>query len=216
MRRNSAEFAICARAGKMVRTGLSIMMQLTDQNMAPVLQRFCKALQKQDSIHPHGERAVLFSAHKEALTSLGFTKRHLFDAVWKQRPVATLLKENATLRIQIGELIPGFTIQLPWQKPYFRIITSLATIQDVHANKTTHNINYTPTLPSATIFSDWMMAGKTMPAQCMMVQLKNLDLLQDANITWLGAIGIQMGEPDFTGNIQPVKYAATARILVAV
>lgn len=213
MRRNSAEFAICARAGKMVRTALPIMMRLTDQNMTSVLQSFCKILQKKDTLHPHGKRPVLFSMHKEALTSLPFTKRHLFDSVWKQRPVATLLREEATLRIQIGELLPGFNFQLPWQKPYFRIITSLATIQDVYADQPIH---YTHDLPSTTVFSEWMMAKKAVPAQSIMVQLDDVDLIEDASITYVGAIGVEMGEPDVTGTIQPIKYAATARILVAV
>ncbi|MGV3596009.1 MAG: hypothetical protein ACO1NK_12225 [Sediminibacterium sp.] len=215
MRRNSAEFAICARAGKMVRTALPIIMRLTDQNMTPVLQGFCKILQKKDNVHPHGERPVLFSMHKEALTSLPFTKRHLFDSVWKQRPVATLLREKTALHIQIGELLPGFNFQLPWQKPYFRIIASLAAIQDVYADQIKYpSILYTKDLPSTTVFSDWMMAKKTVPAHCMNLQLENTDLIEDAGITWVGAIGIEMGEPDLTGTIQPVKYACTARILV--
>lgn len=216
MRRNSAEFAICARAGKIVRTALPFMMRLTDQNMTPVLQSFCKILQKKDTQHDHGKRPVLFSMHKEALTSLPFTKRHLFDSVWKQRPVATLHREKATLHIQIDELLPGFNFQLPWQKPYFRIIASMAAIQDVYADQIQHPIiRYPQALPSTTVFSDWMMAKKTTPAHCMMLQLKNADLIENAGMTWVGAIGIEMGEPDVTGTIQPVKYACTARILVA-
>ena len=215
MRRNSAEFAGCTIAGKMIRTALSTVMLLADQNMAPVVNRFCKAVQKQDTVHAHGERAIVFSAHRDALTSLVFTKQHLFDSVFKQRPVATLLKEKAELHIQIGDLLPGFNFHQPWEKPYFRIIASIAAIEDVYFDKAGYKINNPLPLPSASVFSDWMMAGKKMPAQSMIVKLNNPALLQDEKITLVGAIGIQMGEVGMFDAIDPVKYASTARILVA-
>lgn len=214
MRRNSSEFTGCAYAGKMVRMALSPLIQLADHNMTPALNSFCKAIQKRDTIHKHGERSIQFSAYKESFTALAFTRQHLFDAVFKQRPTAELFRSTGTVHINWGELVPGFNFYLPWNKPYFRIIGCIGAIADMHFSDT----GYHPklgTIPNACIFSDWMMSGKKIPAQSMIVQLPETTSLLEPDITLLGAIGIQMGIADMLGEINPVKYASTARILTA-
>jgi len=217
MRRNSAEFAGCALAGKMIRSALPNIMQLADYNMTPVLNRFCKAVQKQDGVNQHGQRSMQFSQYKDALTSLAFTKQHIFDSVFKQRPTAQLLRENAEMHVYFEELIPGFNFTPPWNNPYFRFIISLGVIEDLHYTEQGYRSQYQILpLPSTAVFGDWMMLGRKMPAHSMIIKLQQQLLLQQANITCIGAVGIQMGEPGVLGDIIPVKYASTARILAAV
>ncbi|MFZ6024039.1 MAG: hypothetical protein ACOYVG_06245 [Bacteroidota bacterium] len=217
MRRNSAEFAGCAHAGKMIRSALPNIMQLADYNMTPVLNRFCKAIQKQDTVYPHGQRSILFSQYRDALTSLAFTKQQLFDSVFKQRPTAQLLREKAEMHVHFGELAPGLNFTQPWNKPYFRFIISLGVIEDLHYTEQGYKNQYQILpLPCTAVFGDWMMSGRKMPAHSMIIKLQQQPLLQEANITCIGAIGIQMGEPGILGEIEPVKYASTARILAAV
>jgi hypothetical protein len=214
MRRNSSEFTGCAYAGKMVRMALWPVMQLADHNMAPVVNSFCKAIQKRDTTSNHGERSVLFSAYKESFTALAFTKQHLFDSVCKQRPTAELSRTKGSLHIHWGELVPGFNFQLPWNKPYFRIIGCIGAIADVHFSGSAYH-QKSGVMPNACVFGDWMTSGKKMPAQSMIIQLTEMTGLEESAITLLGAIGIQMGQADIMGEIHPVKYASTARILTA-
>ncbi len=212
MRRNSSEFTGCAYAGKMVRMALSPLIQLADHNMAPALNSFCKAIQKRDIISEHGQRSIQFSAYKESFTALAFTKKHFFDSVFKQRPTAELFRDTGTLHIHWSELVPGFNFYLPWNKPYFRIIACIGTVADIHFSGSGYRQGL-ESLPKACIFSDWMTNGKKIPAQSMIIRLKETATVQANNITVLGAIGIQMGTADMLGDIHPVKYASTARIL---
>ncbi|MFZ6025703.1 MAG: hypothetical protein ACOYVG_14735 [Bacteroidota bacterium] len=216
MRRNSAEFAGCAHAGKMIRSALPNIMQLADYNMTPALNRFCKAIQKQDAVHPHGQRSILFSQYKDALTSVAFTKQHLFDSVFKQRPKAQLLRTKAEMHVHFGELVPGFNFTQSWNKPYFRLVISLGAIEDMHFTEQGYKSQYPMLpLPSTAVLGDWMMSGRKMPAHSMIIKLQSFTLLQEEAITLIGAVGIQMGQPGLLREIEPVKYASTARILVA-
>lgn len=216
MRRNSAEFAGCAYASKMIRTALSPLMRLADHNMAPALNRFAKAIQKQDTIHPAGERPILFSAHKHAFTAVAFTNRYLFDSVFKERPVAIINRERAEVQIQFSDLIPGFNFYLPWQKPYFRIIACLGAVEDLRYTANGYDaLNKRREPVSVDGFSHWMPATQKMSAQNITLQLKDPARVQDSSITLLAGIGIQMGEPGVLGDIEPIKYACTARILAA-
>lgn len=216
MRRNSAEFAGCAYAGKMLRGALPTIMQLADYNMTPALNRFCKAIQKQDTEHAHGQRPILFSAYKEALTSIVFTKKYPFDTVLKQRPVAVLIRETAELHIQFSDLLPGFNFHQPWNKPHFRLIASLGVIKDLHYTENGYdNPSQMAQLPKTVVFGDWMLSAKKMSGHSMIIQLPEPSILQQEGTTLLGAMGIQMGQPGVLGEIEPLKYASTAKILVA-
>jgi len=214
MRQNSAEFTGAAYAGKMVRMALGPLIQLADYNMTPALNSFCRAIQQRDTLGKRGQRAICFSTHKEAFGSLVFTKQYLFDSIFKQRPVAELLREKAELHIQLDELVPGFNFYLPWNKAYFRIIGCIGAIEDVHFTEKGYDKRHQQTpLPNATVYSDWMPSGKKVNAHSMMIRLPKPELLQQETTSLLGAIGIQMGQAGLFGEINPVKYASTARIL---
>lgn len=216
MRQNSAEFTGAAYTGKMVRMALGPLMQLADYNMTPALNSFCRAIQQRDTVGKRGERAIWFSRHKEAFGSLVFTKQYHFDSIFKQRPVAELLREKAELHIQLGELVPGFNFYQPWNKAYFRIIGCMGAIEDVHYMGSGYDKRHLHApLPNTTVFSDWMPSGKKTTAQSIIIRLPNPELLQQETTSLLGAIGIQMGQAGLFGEINPVKYASTARILVA-
>lgn len=217
MRYNSAEFRGCVYASKQLQFALAYQKVLCDHNLPAALNGFCKTLQKMDTEGNWGERSIRFSAYKDTLTAIAFTKKHLFDSVIIQRPVAELLRDKGELRLKWSELLPGFNIKFPWEHPYFRIIVSLSVLRDVCNNNDDYQtVKYQNYLPIKAVFSPWMSASQKMPAQTMIVRFKENEYAEDPAITFIGAVGIQMGKPDLIGNILPVKYASTARILTAV
>ena len=214
MRRNNAEFTGCAYAGKVVRNALGSLLRLADYNVSPAINKFCKAIQKQDTVGELGKRSIVFSAYKDALTAIVLNKRYLFESVVRQRPVVELLRPEGALHLHFGELIPGFNIQFPWKSSHFRFIISLGVIGDLHDKGKGYDTSYDKSKQIvSTVFSSWMPAAQKMPAQSFIVKLKQLDFLQQEDISVVAGIGIQMGTPSLLGDIEPVKYAGTARIL---
>lgn len=214
MRRNNAEFTACAYGGKILRDALGSLILLADYNVSPAMNKFCKVLQQQDKINAAGKRSIVFSAYKESLTSLVLNKRFVFESIVRQRPAVEINRAQGELHVQMGELIPGFNLQLPWKYAYFRFVLSLGILGDLHDQGNGYDTSYgRKKVMVNNVFSNWMLSTQKMPAQSLIVKLSYPDLLECDDISLMAGMGIQMGVPSFLNDIDPVPYAATATVL---
>ncbi|MEI6755018.1 MAG: hypothetical protein WCK78_17870 [Paludibacter sp.] len=132
------EFAACARAGKSVRVGLSMLMkQMSDARLTGRLTAIMKKINLEDQSEARGYRAILISTQSKYLLGLNFNKDFCFDSSF----IAPLALTNNEARNSSTLTVPAFnpakSVIAPNGATHFRLINAVSVISDFAFNATT-------------------------------------------------------------------------------
>jgi hypothetical protein len=130
-RENMSEFGGCAKTGKSIRNGLSILMkQMGDPQVTGRLTAVMKRINLNDTSGIRGERGVLISQNQNDLVGFNFDKNLSPQSVFFA-PInisTTPTRNSATFTVTSFQ--PSAYINAPAGATHFRLINALSVVSD--------------------------------------------------------------------------------------
>ncbi len=130
-RENMSEFAGCAKTGKSIRNGLSILMkQMSDPQVTGRLTAVMKRINLNDTTGVRGERGIYISQNPGDLVGFNFDKNLSPQSIFFA-PVSlstTPSRDSATLTVP--SFLPSAFINAPAGATHFRLINAISVISD--------------------------------------------------------------------------------------
>lgn len=171
-----------------------------------------KNIQLLDNVNERGKRAVNFSQYGYLLEGFQLNKEIILDAVVKYPLKGTIERETGSARIDIPHLHPQLNLDFPWKAPLYRFVIGFGVFTD-SAFKERAGYKDNSILPRAeTGYTDWQPVQQAFEGQSFTLQLYSLDGIDDTKSMIL-SIGVEMGTPITNTFVQPIKYAACAKVL---
>jgi hypothetical protein len=211
-RRHNKEFSAAAKTGSVLRTTLHHVKHLADYNITPRLNALCKSLMTFDTAHALGDRQPPLSQHRHLLDGFSLNKNHLFDDLAGRSFTCSIDRKSKSAGIQVPALLPGFNLHLPWQHPMYRLILSVGQVPD--DCRFSRGGGPAPEAMTKAISMPWRIAAQAYAGENVTIALDDRYPLGE-NTTLIVAVGIEMGELITDAVIRPVKYAGSAKILMA-
>ena len=210
-RQNMKEFLGVGMAVKAIRSPLIHVKRLAGHNFTSTLTSICKKIQVLDKAGENGRRGIYLSQHRHMLAGFRLNKKHPFVNIVTGLVDVTLSRELKNAVIQLPELIEGVNLSIPWKRPLFRFCMSLGIVPDVIYESNGYN-NYPAEWAVAKLDTAWHVATEPLEAQTIELKLDMPAAIKDSH-TLVFAIGIEMGIPGLSGQVEEVKYAGSACIL---
>jgi hypothetical protein len=214
-RENYGEFDGCSKAGKQVRMACHPLMHLGDRYVSGRLTGFMKQIQLADTIGRRGERSVRIAQYRRVLEGFNLNRHILFDSVIRQPLLTSISREELLARVTLPTLVPGLNF-LPQGQPFlFRIIAALGTVSDIEH---TSSLGYQPIITNdgtdtAYTTTEWSSTSKGLQEQSLLLQLNKKDKELDESQSLVVSIGVELGMPVNTQEINLVKKTGCGKIL---
>ena len=215
-RRHNSEWIGCTLGSKRVRLAMRYVAKTGDYNYTGALNAVCKKIQHCDTVNGLGERMVAFSNAGSKLDGFNLNKYHLFDSVVRQPLQYSVDRATGTATVSIPALKMGDNLSNPLNKPLYRFVVSLATLQDVVYNDKAEVVNRYEGRPGLEhmVFTGWNASIKGSPAAD--IQLSLADWQNGPATALLLCIAIEFGIPAGGDDVVSVKYAGAGKILKVV
>ncbi|MGB8192527.1 MAG: hypothetical protein WCF67_11445 [Chitinophagaceae bacterium] len=214
-RRLNAEFGGRSTGSKCIMRSMFPLKALADYNVAGPLNALIKPIQAMDTESDYGKRNIYFTRHPKLLEGFSLNKRNPFDSIVRNPVSCRLDKKNLSASIDIPALIPGINFFVPpGRHPLYSIIAVLGIIPDILF--TTHGYKPLATQSNpAHAASSWYPASKGSQATVLEVSLQGQDLeLTASSFSIMLSIGICFGTVGINDEVEQVKYAGAAKVLV--
>jgi len=210
-RENMKEFQGVGMAVKAIRSPLIHVKRLAEHNFTSTLTRICKKIQVLDHAAENGRRGIYLSRHRYMLAGFRLNKQYPFVSIVTGPIDVSLNRESKSAMIQLPQLIEGVNLNIPWKRPLFRFCMSLGIVPDVIHDSKDYN-NYPAEWAVAKLDTAWYLATEPFEPQTLKLKLDVRGAIKDSQ-TLVFAIGIEMGAPGVSGQVEEVKYAGSACIL---
>jgi len=213
-RENNLEFGACGATAGQIRRIMFPVNHVADYNFVSTLTSLMKKMQTHDNIGGRGKRGLFFSQYGALLTGFQLNSKTSFDSMVRQPVTCTIDRANATGIVQLPDLIPGLTLQLPPLPRLYRFVAGMGVIADREFNgKDYKDLKQRP-LPAA--FSDvtaWHGSQENFKAQQITLKLQQpKNKSWNKNVTFLLYVGLELGELLTATEITPVKWLGCAQI----
>ena len=211
-RRTASEAGGRSTAAKALRRILHPLEPVRDGNWQGALTGALTAVQHRDTDHPWGQRSVLLSRHGHLLEGFCLARRTPFESLLRTPVTASLDKATCTATVELPDLIPGVNLWVRTPEPYFRIAASLGVVPDLYYSPEGYSPKaIVPPCPLAAAYTDWQGVKSGSPATTLELRLPLVPPGEDFALVL--ALGVLLGAPAHGGNIQPVNYRGSGRIL---
>lgn len=210
VRENNSEWAGCGRTAGNLKSALSYVYHLKDNNIVCDFSTIFKMMQLGDDANIRGRRSILISKHRGHLEGFHITKNNPFDSVVRLPLKYEINRETNSAWVQLPNLLPEVNLFIPWQQPVFRFVITLQTIWDAHYNYPKLNANGVNA--ASVVYTAWQTTGQSYTGERMELELKHKNKLDDS-CTFILAVGLEMGMPISNNITNTAKFAGTAKIL---
>ncbi len=208
-RENNTEFAGCARAASYIHNLMHPVSRMADYNVFPPLTAIVKKMQLKCDTGNRGQRNIRFTRFHFLLEGLSLNRLHPFNSIIRQALPATLDRERGTATIAVPALMPGMNLHLPWQSPYYRLVFSFGSIQDMMYDNWDYQSCPSPRCHE-THETPWVHITQSTDKQTVTLQLPHA---ANADETLILTVGIQMGSPEPNGTIWEVRKQGAGVVL---
>jgi hypothetical protein len=208
------EWGACAKAGAAVRRAISPVKHMADYNISGPLNALAKTIQKLDTIHPRGSRAIYFTKYKELLAGFSLNNANTLDSIVRRPITYTINRETGSAAISLPELIPGINFNNLFKNPFFRFVVALGNISDVEYKddiKDFQPVN-TQQKQCASVVTDWHSSFVPFAGQTIDLMINNGQRPEDCDTLILSA-GIEFGNPMSGNEVVQIKYSGSAKII---
>ena len=214
-KKNCTEWDGCSKASKWIRRVLQPLDAVRDYNHAGTLSGLMKQVQKSDSISVYGERSVLLSEHPHLLKGFTLSRRTHLETLVRVPITCTINKAASSAIVALPQLVAGANFAPATPLPYFRLIASVGVVPDMLFTL----YGYTPDIKPghftpAVAYTEWLGVKGGAPAREMELSLPYA--VPFASYSLVLAVGLSFGTLDALGNIIPVKYSGSGRIIEVV
>jgi hypothetical protein len=213
-RRVNAEFGGRSVGSKCVARAMFPLKALADYNLAGPLNSLITHVQKKDTESGFGERNIYFTRLPKLLEGFSLNKKNPFDSMVRNPVSCKLDKGSLSATIDIPALIPGINFFVPPGKhPMYSIVAVLGIVPDIMFTK--YGYKPTASAQSADTATDWYPVSKGSPATVLEVNLQGPGFeLPLSPFTVMLSIGICFGTVGLNDQVEQVKYAGAAKVLV--
>lgn len=212
VRRNNAEFGGRATASKWIMKVLRPHKALGSRNIAGPLNALLKPIQALDTVSEWGQRNVQLSLHKQLMEGFSLNIRQPFDVVLRSL-VFSILRGEGFAQVEIPALLPGINFFPTGSHPFYRISAVLGVAPDVFYQ----NGRYAPASPryaeSQTVMEATPWRSTRDRSESVTLTLSGGPVPPDEFSSVILSVGIGYGAVTNTNEIEPVKYAGTAKVL---
>lgn len=209
------EWKGCTGFASALRNAFGGLHRLADYNITPVLNGLAKELQKSDSVHPVGERAIYLSKFKHTLDNFQLNRKFPFNTIVRVLPEVNI--ETGTVTVTFPRFNAATDIYNLQKLPFFRLIVAMGIVSDVAYNdeekmflpqkQELHGI-------SEVVTGEWINTSAVVEEHTFNFPL---DTETRANLqehcTLIVSAGIEFGRLTMLNNPEAVKYAGCARVL---
>jgi hypothetical protein len=209
------EWAGCSKAGAAIRMAIYPLRHMADYNISGPLNAIAKIVQKLDTAHPVGSRAISFSKHNHVLDGFNLNNQNTLDSVIRS-PLNFIFDRNNGATINFPALNPKINFNNKYQRPLFRFVAVLGIVSDMEYNE--GYAFYRPLHVELhghciTATSEWYPA--LLPFEGLSLELSIKDApAPDETDTLILAAGIEFGNPLTNSIVEQIKYSGSAKILV--
>lgn len=208
----AAEWDGCVTTFKWLHRLLKPLDSTADYNYSGPLQGLMKAIQKLDTEGVYSQRSVRLSRYPRLLEGFSLSRQTAFDNLLRTPLVCSVQKEVLNARVVIPEIITTLNFLPRTPHPYFRTVASLGVVPDVQYTP----YGYVPDLPVGNhlphvVSTEWVAVKKGSSETVLELQLPYT--VDYTSFSLVLAVGLSFGTPDILGNIKPVKYCGSGRIL---
>ena len=214
--RNCQEFGGRSTAGSWIRQAMKGQTALRTYSFVSRINGYLKPLQEMDTVHPLGQRSVLFSASPQLLNNYDLMQAKRFDAVIRNPVDFNIVKKLLSATVRVPALLPGINFLPPEGNGLFQVVASLGLLPDLHYN----GDKYAPlndfdknSLPVAAETAWRRVATGTAAAS---LQLVIPAAVPSIPFVLLLSVGIRFGNMVAPDNIIASKTMGAAKILSAV
>ncbi len=215
MRLQNKEWSGCVITSTSIRKALHGLQHLADYNISGPLNGLAKTIQKLDTTQPCGQRSVLLSQHRHRLVGFSLNKNILFDSMVRYPMMTGIDRDNGHAKVQVPRLEPGIHLRLNNRFPLFRFCFTLGMVSDVVFNPL-HKIYEAAAgvvhAESKTISGAWWPANETYPGALLEITLNDTALMNE-HISLVAGIGIEMGQMNMDGEVEPVKFGGSGKVI---
>ena len=221
VRKHQAEWAACVMFSNHLNYATGEFKKLGDYNVSPVWNGIGKKLINLDKEHETGQRSLCLSHYPLALEGFNMNRNFTFNAVFRALLSIELNKKEKKLTIQIPRINTANDLYNVQKLPYFRLQFSLGIISDIVYFE---NENYKPykfmvdQLPAYSQLekTEWLSTNDIIESSQFEIIL-DTDLPDEEiqHLTFLASAAIEFARVGFAGQIEPVKRASAAKILLA-
>jgi len=196
------------------------MKKLGDYNVSPVWNGIGKKLIKLDTEHPIGQRWLQISKYPMALEGFDMNKNFQFNALFKALLQYTIDKNEQSILLKIPRLNTSNDLYNPRNLPYFRLKFAYAQLADIYYDNESKVNPYQFFMERNGRFcnfyeTSWLSTNDLIPAheELFKLELKIPEELKQ-HFCYLLCAGIEYAVIGFGGQIEPVKNASAAKILL--
>ncbi len=221
VRKHQVEWSACVFFSNSLNKVTYGFKKMGDYNVAPVWNGIGKKLMNLDTEREVGQRWLEFSKYPQVLEGFNMNRNFIFNAVFRANIQFELNKAANTLHVKIPRINTQNDLYNVRNLPYFRLHFSLGLMSDVYFNT---ELKYNPYKPFCEMFyafsikndPEWLSANDLIPEKTIELQLPNNVMPQSKeHFSFLACVGIEFGNVGFAGQIEPVKNASAAKIVLA-
>lgn len=171
-------------------------------------------LRRSDTQSEWGKRSILFSQNPSLLEGAPLSQGRAFDACITSPIAAALSRDTRAAQITIPELVPGFNLSLPEDRPQYRIVAELITVPDLifnpKNNRFEHHRSYSH-FDRSGAETDWYASRTGSPATTL--NLNQEALPPDPHFGLILTIGIQLGVMHDSSSVELVNKVGAAKVI---
>lgn len=213
LRENMKEFSGAGKLAGALRLSLVHVKHLAGHNITATLTKVCNMIQQLDPVGDRGQRSIFLSRHRFMLAGFRLNEKQPFQSIVTGPVGCTLNRKTKSAKVTLPSLIPGINLHLPWKQPLYRFCLSLGVVSDVVYERGDYDDHHQEVI-STELDTAWHVVKNPFQSQTLELKLDLPKALKDTQ-TLVFAIGIEMGALGPNGEIDAVKYAGSACILVA-
>ncbi|WP_119080445.1 hypothetical protein [Chitinophaga alhagiae] len=209
-RENNAEFKACTMLTRGIRNAVFLVNHLGDLRFTGALNSVGKQMQLLDKTSKRGQRGISLSRHGGMLAGFDFNAEMPFDNLFRHPLAVKTNRKKGTATVSIPGLIPGISLNLPWNAPFVRFLVSLGKAGDVRYNGTKFQPVAVDRAHQQYRITEWQHTGAASGPVEITLQLDKGAARGESLVL---AIGIELGITGRYGEIEAAARAGAAKIL---
>ena len=217
LRLHQTEWSGCVKMSRSICSTMYHVIHLADFNVSAAMNGFSKKLQALDTEMPVGERRFILSANKYLLDGFQLNRIHTFASILRIAPFWEIKRETLEARVEIPYINTELHLVNPNNYPYFRIITSLGIVSDMHQVELRKEYLANNFLLDSFVDvkrTEWYSSNRLIAAQELLLKYDEEDFANMTDdVSLVLCIGVEFGKVSYDNQPVEVKRAGCAMVL---
>lgn len=213
-RRTMSEFGVASQAASQVLKLVRHRMGWSTFGVQGALTARLMHLRRSDTRSEWGKRGILFSQNPKFLEGFPLSQGLSFDSCITSPIGVTQSRDTLSAQITIPELVPGFNLSLPEDRPQYRIVAELTTVPDFIFDPKTNRFSpqsISSQFDTSSAETGWYASRAGSPGTTLNLNLEVVP--PNPHFGLMLTIGIQLGVMHDSSRVELVNKVGAAKIL---